>query len=121
MNIDMSSQGGNLDLVIDEHGVRMVTRPFKLIKNDDHVRDLSPAQEQIITRIFEHYKDVMIEQVVLFETIHGHIAQFTKQGGRFFVRDKGRPGRFDLDDLRVLRDPGVRWVEFAVDWLKVGV
>lgn len=94
---------------------------MKLIRHSDDVKSLSDEQFLLLEKIYAHYRDVMIEHVVLFETIHGHIVQLNKQGGRFLPHTKGLAGRFDHEDMAVLEDPGIRWVELATDTLKVGI
>jgi len=95
--------------------------PLKIIAQDEGVRCLNNEQNELLNKIYAHYADCMIEQVAMWETIHGHMVMLTKQGGRFLPHEKGRAGRFDLEDMQVLMAPGIRWVEFGTDTLKVGL
>lgn len=95
--------------------------PFKLLDQDGDVRCLSTKQNDLLTFIYNHYADSMIEQIALWQTVHGHIVMLTKQGGRFIPNQKGQPGRFVLEDMRILSHPSIRWVEFGTDTLKLGI
>ena len=93
---------------------------MELIKNDEFVADLNKKQLSVVASFEVEYP--LAESGFLFETIHGHIASLPIAEGRYLPHDKGNPRRMDKDDFAFLSALGddVRWVEFAVDKIKVG-
>ena len=91
---------------------------MNIIKNDEFVADLSEEQLAKLAKLID---DSYEDDVFLFETIHGHIAEFKKKEGRYIPGSEDSPARLTMEDFALFQEVGVRWVEVACGWLKVAV
>lgn len=92
---------------------------MNIIKQDNEVQDLNDLQQTQVEQI-KNYFDCL-EDVTLFETIHGHIAHITFKEGRFVPGTECDARRIDITDMKFLATVAPRWVELYNGYIKVGV
>lgn len=92
---------------------------MKIIKNDSFVADLKCPAIAMLKSVVAEFN--CIEEVAVFETIHGHIAELKKKEGRYIPCRENTPERLDIDSLVFLsRLKGFRWVEAMHGGLSIG-
>jgi len=74
----------------------------------------------MINKVFSSI-DNLKNEAYLFETIHGHIINFTMTEKSYFDWAKDKSKRLHKDDLIFFASlTGFRWVEYTMNELKIG-
>jgi len=97
---------------------------MKIIKTEATIKTLTTEQTEALAEFYSEYE--LLEEVYLYETIHGHIAEFTKPKGRYLPGEKMRPARLYKEQIEFLADvieenSVIRWVEMYNGSITVGL
>ena len=96
------------------------TKSLVVIKNDEHVGDLSPAQTATLDELVAFFGTPA--KVVLDETVHGHIVSLVMDVPAHL---QGRIMRLNQTQLsflvKAITEEKIRWVEAQYDLIRVAL
>lgn len=94
-------------------------KKLNIIKNDSDVAELCVSSEEMLLAVIKQFS--LNSEVILFETIHGHIAMMKVKEGHFVQGDEGKPARLGIEELNFLKGLSVfRHIEATTDQIKIG-
>jgi len=94
---------------------------MNIINNDTEVKPLPASKYPLVERVFKHYE--CSNTVHLYETIHGHVAMFHINEGRFIPHHRDSPARLDAESLKFWNDiaPELRWFEIGCGVISIAL
>lgn len=97
----------------------MATQPIHIIKAFTDVSDLTSNSLNLLASFSGNYG--CEKTVLIHETIHGHIAVFTRMSNLGIPGQEGLPLRLDASDILFLGTlPGFRWIEATSRKISLG-
>lgn len=95
---------------------------LNIILNDETVKPLSEAQKSTITNFVIKYN--LLNNVTVYETIHGHIVHIDKNKNNY-VGDKDGAARMTIDDMNFISPyfnaDLIRWIELYNGKVVIGL